>query len=356
MKLIRKISGLLIIIMLTTSLTAQTPGCIIKKIYPADIGTSLYLANKFGDVNILTIQGDSLTICATITIDQNDKELLEKSIKLIDINIDKVKDSISISTSFDRKFFSQTYRQGRKRFTVNYIIETPDFVNVRIINEFGNISVDELSGSVYIKLSQGVLTIKNLTRGNIKPINQISIDHSTLIINKLNWTSLNVANCPSIYIENGQAILMDSEFSKIEMGNVSSLVANTKSDSYSISSIKNLVSESIYSTFELGSLTGQFKSLASFGSINISNLNREFSMINMTLKHTPIIIKTDKEISFQTDIAGTNSPVDFRFENEPGITKTVINNLSTYKGVVGEDKKTNSIIKIRSVFGAVSIR
>ena len=68
--------------------------------------------------------------------------------------------------------------------------------------------------------------------------------------------------------------MIKSVISKIKIGEINSIVCNSKSDSYNIKSINNIVSESTYSEFEIGRLNGQLKSKAIYGSISISELNK----------------------------------------------------------------------------------
>ena len=40
-------------------------------------------------------------------------------------------------------------------------------MDLNLTNEFGNVLLDELSGTLNVRLSQGILSAKKLTRGNI---------------------------------------------------------------------------------------------------------------------------------------------------------------------------------------------
>jgi hypothetical protein len=355
MKLIRKIPGLLIAATLTVSLSAQENECYFKKAFFAVKGTFLRLTNKYGDVNIVTVNNDSVSVCARITIAQNNNELVRESRRLISINMGKLKDTIAVSTSFDRKFFSQAYRKGRKSFSVDYFIAVPSYININVSNEFGNISIEELSGSVNIRLSQGILSAKNITRGNIKPLSFINADHGKISIDELNWMELTLRNCSSVAIGKAQALLVNSGFSKIRIEEVSSLVANSKSDNYSIDQIRNLVSESLYSVLEIEELSGQLKSNSTYGSVKVSDLMNEFESVDIVSDHALVEISTSDGISFKSDITVTNTFVDFPIEDYPGIIKTESNNTTIYTGVAGDDMKTKSLIKIRATSGKLSI-
>jgi hypothetical protein len=356
MKIHRIITVPLILILFSSTLTAQDNNCSIKKSFPVKNGTTLRLSNKFGDVNILTGKDDSLLVCATITIVQDNREMILRNMKLINISIDKLKDTIIVSTTFDKKFFSEESRLGRKSFSVDYFIKMPSYIDLKITDEFGNVSLDELSGSVNVRLSQGTINTKSLTKGNVKPINTIYVDHGKVSIDELNWATLSLFNCSSVNIEKAQAMLISSSISKIRLGDISSLVSNSKSDSYIIKSVNNINSESTYSEFEIGKLNGQLKSKATYGSITISDLNKDFTGIDITSGQAQISVKTGHATSFKTDIIASDAVVVFPPEKYPGFLKTESNFSTTILGIAGNNKEPKSMIKIRTTSGKITIQ
>ena len=98
MKNYRKISIIITLVLLTTILSAQDNYCNFKETFPVKKGNLLRLSNKYGDVTIITVQDDSLSVCATISIVQDNNDLLNKGIKLIKISAEKTDDTINIST------------------------------------------------------------------------------------------------------------------------------------------------------------------------------------------------------------------------------------------------------------------
>jgi hypothetical protein len=356
MKFGRKISGLLILVLITTSLSANDNDCIVTKTYPVKKGMKLNLSNKYGNVNIVNVEDDSLTVCATITILQDDNNLVQKSLKLITINLKELKDTVYISTIYDKKFFSEAFRLGRKSFSVDYLVKTPVYLDFVISDEFGNISIEELSGSLNVRLSQGVLSAKRLTKGSDKPVSSIFVDHGKVDIDEVNWTILTVHNCTSVTIGKAQALMMTSTISKIKIGDISSLVSNSRSDSYNIKSIKNLVSESSYSSYEIGKLNGQLKSTALYGSISILDIDKSFKSIDVASGQSKISIKTSDNTSFKVDMIATDANVEFAEAVYPGIIKTMQNNSVALSGTAGADMQTKSFIKIRATSGKLTLK
>jgi hypothetical protein len=354
MKPNRLISVLVILTTLITHTAAQNINCSVRRAFAARKGSALQFTNKYGDVNIITTKDDSLTVCATITIIQDNPVLVQKNIKLISINIDDKMDTVYVSTLYDKKFFSEELRSGRKSFSTDYLIKLPDYVKVNVKNEFGNISIDELSGPVNIRLSQGSLNAKNLTRGNVKPVNSVYADHAKIIIDNSNWMIMNLINCPSVDIGKAQALSLNSMISKIKIGEISSMVSISKSDNITIRSVNNLVAEGTYSTYDIGSINGQLKSVIRYGILKIRDLKKDFSGIDITSDHSQISVRPAYEASFKADISVSDGGVELPSEKYPSITKTAGPSSVSFIGFAGNDKNPKSI-KIRATAGKISL-
>jgi hypothetical protein len=106
----RIISGLIISTLFTAALSAQDNNCNFRKSFPVKTGNALILSNKYGDVSVITGKEDSIIICSTVTIIQEDKSLLKKSMKMVTVKIEKLNDTINVATVYDKKFFNEPDR------------------------------------------------------------------------------------------------------------------------------------------------------------------------------------------------------------------------------------------------------
>lgn len=355
MKLYKIITGIFFLAICATSLPAQDNNCNIRKSFPVKTGDAFSLTNKYGDISIITGKADSVIVCATITIVQEDKILQDKSMKMISVSFDNLKDTTYIATVYDKKFFNEDNRKGRTSFSVDYLVKVPSYTDIRIIDEFGNISVEELSGRLNIRLSQGTLSIKKITRGNLKPISSIYADHGEITIDEANWLALTLVNCQAVNIGKVKALNLTSVISKVYIEDVGSMVNNSKSDSYSISLINNLVSESTYSEFEIGILNNQLKSKITYGSIRIHELSKAFNSIDINSTQARVTLLTGQARSFVTDINVNDAQLDFPTGKFPTILKTEANYSTIINGIAGNDKQTKSLVRIRATGGRVII-
>jgi hypothetical protein len=356
MKSIIKLTGLLIITIFTSSLSAQTADCSIKKSFPAPQGTNLRIFNKYGDIKFISNNSDSVAVCASISIEQENKELELKNMKFITVTIQKLNDTVTVTTNFDKSFFAETYRKDRKSFSVDILIKAPRFINADITNEFGNITAEEFSGKIKVRLSYGVVSLLKLTRGNNNPLNSINIDNGKVNIADVNWLSATIHNCTSVDIGKVQALLIESEFSKIRIGSVSSVVADSKSDIYTIDDLKNIMSESLYTSLKIDRFYGKMLSRLNYGSLSIASIQKDFGNIDIKSANASLEISTGNAVSFRPDIVSTGTTVSLGTKYQPGIIRKEGKNSVSFTGIYGDNPKTESVIRIRSESGKVTIR
>lgn len=264
------------------SVNAQPAECIVSKSFPANKSTKLTISNKFGDVTLINTHIDSVIICATASVDYSDSEMARKSLDLISLDVSFADNTISCVTDYDGKFFSQTFRTGRKAFNVNYIIKVPEYINVTIDNSFGNIKMEEISGQVDLTVAHGSINAVRFTRGNEKPVNRLVLKHSKASIGNANWMSIELYHSPMVEIGSIQAISLVSEFSVVTIGSANSLVLNSKSDKYKVGSLARGVVEAKISTIEISSLAEILRTEAALSTIRVDSLGEGFSEVNLT--------------------------------------------------------------------------
>jgi len=351
-----KISAVFCMLFITSGLLAQNSNCIFNKTVPVKKGITLRVNNKYGDINLINCKTDSLYICATITINQDNEELRQRNIKLVNISFGVNNDTLQLATQYDRKFFTETNREGRKSFSVDYLIKLPAYADLKLVNEFGNISMEDISGTVALRLSQGNLTARRLSRGNQKPVSSIYADHAKINIDSLNWMSLTAYNCQSVEIGKAQALIINSVISRIRLGETGSAIIDSKSDSYNIASINNLNSQSSYSTIDAVRLSGQVRSKATYGSINISEIAKGFGNIEITASQSKISLNPGPGTSYRTDIAAIDASVDFPAAKYQDMKRTDSNNSTYILGTAGSEADPKSMIKIRVTGGSLTFK
>ena len=102
-------------------------------------------------------------------------------------------------------------------------------------NKYGNTDIDELHGLVNLDIKYGNLTAGKLTRGNIKPLNSLNLAYGKGTIDEAGWLDLTYKiRRAASEIEKSQALLLDSKYSKLSLGETSSVVGESKYDNIRI--------------------------------------------------------------------------------------------------------------------------
>ena len=356
MKNIRKKSGILLLCLITGTAIAQTKECSFRKSFPANDISVLKVIGKYGEVKINSSQKDSVIICSTITIRQNNEKLREESLSLIKTGIKKTGDTVYVVTSYDNRFFSPPLNKDRINFSVDYSITMPSETNLEINNSFGNVFIDNCEGYVNISVSHGNINTNMLSRGNIRPVNVLNADYGSINVAEANWLLINTVNCPSINIGNAKAVVTTSRFSKISAGTVNSIVCDSKSDMVSIGSANNVVLKGVYTAFNAGNIGDQLVADTQYGSLAIDNLANNFSTIDIKSVETPISIKVARDASFNADMTLSGTRSDISNDTNSNLITQQTGGITKVSGFWGDKKPGDSLIKIRASGGSIELK
>ena len=317
--------------------------CVIRKSFPANEKTGLTIENRYGTITIVNSPVDSVIVCGTVLIDHTNPQIAQKSMNLITVEINSTGNNIMVRTSFNERFFTSSFSSGRKSFNVNYIVKVPEFINLTIENSFGDVILENISGSVNISLSHGNLIAGGLSRDNVKPLNNIILNHSRAKISKADWLIVESYHSPSVEIADCQALSVISEFSTINIGRVNSLVFSSKSDFYTIEKITNCVSEIWLTKVKISELTDILRTTANISTLRIDKLLSGFSEIELIGHNSTFTIVCDGSKSFMLSAKAENAVIDLPKAASGNITKESeslhIFNLS---GLFGDNQNTTS--------------
>lgn len=317
--------------------------CVVLKSFAADNNTSLKINNRYGTITVVDSQVDSVTICGTLVIDHANPQIALKSQSLIVMDITSDGNEISVKTNYDDRFFSPSLSSGRKSFNVNYVVKTPSYINLSIENSFGDVILDDISGSINISLSHGNLTCSRLLRDNVKPLNSITLNHSRAKIPEAKWLIVEAYHSPYVEIAKCQALSVISEYSTIDIGNVNSIVFSSKSDIYSINKVTNCISETWLTKTKISEIKDIFRATAEMSSFRIDKVERGFSEMEIIGNNSAFTIVCDGSNSFMLTAKADNAAIVVPEAYKDKITrKSESNVVFSLSGLVGTDQNTLS--------------
>jgi hypothetical protein len=344
------------LILLASGLSAQQEvSKEYHKEYTAKKGVTLDLNNKYGNIVVATSENDNVVINVKVTVRYPNREKAEKLLSYIDVKFDESPGSISAETVIDSKFNFTGWSGESRKFMINYNVEMPVGMDLTLANRYGNTELEDLDGLVNIDIKYGNLTAEKFSRGNEKPLNRLELAYGKGTIEEAGWMDLVIRYCGNLTIEKGQALLLDSKYSKFVLGTISSLVAESKYDNIRIEDINNLILDTGYADINIEALNKKLKFDGSYSSLNVERIPKGFESVEVNSRYTGVRLGIDESASYKLDGKVSYGGLKFNEDSFSYKQRIIQNNSTEVTGTVGKDESTASTVKIQASYGTVKL-
>ena len=344
---------LISLLLTSSSIFAQEVTKEFHKEYTA--GTkSLNISNRYGDVVIENWDKDQIIIDVKVTVEMSDKERAQSFLDKIEVQFAESSDLISAKTVIDDKF-NFTGWGDRRRFSIDYHVKMPVGTELGLSNKYGNTEIDELHGLLNLDIKYGNITAGKLTRGNVKPLNKLNIAYGKGTIDEVGWLDLTERYVGSMEISKSQAILLDSKYSKIILGETSSIVGESKYDNIRIETIKNLVLDNGYTEVNIGELTNKLDYSGSYGSFSIDRVPAGFESLQVETHYMGVKLGIEESASYKLDAKVSYGGLKYNEDNFRNTRRIVENNSHEVSGTVGKEENPTSKVNVISSYGSVRL-
>jgi hypothetical protein len=324
------------------------------KEYKAGANTTLNINNKYGDVVIQSWDKEQVVIDVKVTVEYPDKEKAQKYLDYIDVKFTEGDNLISAQTVINEGFNFKGWSDSKK-FSIDYNIKMPANSALALANKYGNTDIDELHGLVSMDIKYGNLTAGKLTRGNVKPLNSLNLAYGKGTIDEAGWFDMTLRYVGSFSIEKSQALLLDSKYSKLEVGETSSIVGTSKYDNLRITKINNLVLENGYCDVKVGELTKKLTYSGSYGSLEVENIPAGFEALETDTRYEGVKLAIAESASYRLDAKLSYGGLKYDEEKFKNQKRIVQNNSSEISGTIGDESSPASSVKVSSSYGSVRL-
>jgi len=325
------------------------------KEYTAQKGMTLGLDNKYGDIIVLTSKSDQVVIDVKVTVRYPNRDRAEQLLSYIDVHFSEGNDVISAKTVISDKFKFTGWSGENRKFTIDYNVKMPEWLDLTLANKYGNTELEDLYGLVNLNIKYGNLSASKLTRGNVKPLSSLQLAYGKGSIEEAGWMDIEVRYCGNMTIEKSQALLIDSKYSKHNYEETSSIVADSKYDNISVENIKNFIIETGYSDIKIGTLTKKFKFDGSYSGLYIERVPAGFESIEVSSRYTGVKIGIDESASYNLDGKVSYGGLKFNEDNFKYKRRIVENNKTETEGIVGPDDSPSAKVWVESSYGTVKL-
>jgi uncharacterized lipoprotein YehR (DUF1307 family) len=343
------------IILLTAASFGQEATKEFNKEYTAGPNTTLDISNKYGDVVVETSDQNQITINVKVTVHMPNKERAEKLLSYIDVQFAQNGDVISAKTLIDDKFSFTGWSGEGRRFSINYNVKMPDRINFTLANRYGNNDLGEIKGLVNLDIKYGNLTADGFSRGNEKPWNSLNLAYGKADIASAGWLDITSRYSGSLQIEKCQAILLDSKYSKLQIGETGSLVGGSRYDNLRIGSINNLVLDAGYSDVNVETLSKKLKFDGGYGGLSVNRIPAGFESIETDTRYIGVKLGIDENASYKLDANLSYGDLKFNEENYRNEKRIVHNTSNETAGIVGKESSPSATVTVKASYGTVRL-
>ena len=294
-------------LVLGTTVSAQdhTDQRSVSKQFPATRETTLDVQNKYGKIQVVTWEKDSVAVEVEILLTESSASKLRKLKDDISIDFTGTNNYIIAKSKFksesgriasELKSVTTTISGSNKHVEINYTVSIPDYLDVVLSNKFGDIYMDDLKGKVDIELSNGVLKASRL-EGNTN----IGLSFANGMIKSLGSCTMKLAYSDLALGEVGQLDLT-SKSSKLNADSVNVLNINSRRDKLYFQRVEYLYGNGNFSQVWVYDFLRESDVYMKYGKLTIEHVIPDFSKIYVESDYTDISLFFDNQSAFAFDI------------------------------------------------------
>ncbi|SNR38871.1 hypothetical protein SAMN04488111_1150 [Lutibacter flavus] len=323
---------------------------VISKKFTVDNNATLNVTNKYGNIDIISWNENTIEIEVTITTNGNDEEKVERRLEQIDVDFSASSNYVSAKTNIGKSSNSWSFwgKSNNVNMEINYKIKMPVTNNVDLTNDYGGISLDKLEGKSKIDCDYGRLTIGELLNSS----NSINIDYTNKSeIEFMKDGDIN-ADYSTLHIEKAGRTKLNADYSHISFGMLTTLDYNCDYGDLKIEDCGNLSGNSDYMHTAVGKLRGSGNFDMDYGSLKINEIGPNISQLKVESSYTQLKFGVNPDTSF--NITATLSYGGFKYGNGFTFNKEIVKSTSKYYEGYYNTANSNGNITIKSSYGSIT--
>jgi len=323
-------------------------------------GITVQISNKYGNVNVLPWEKDSVRIEVSVSAQSKQAAKVVKILSTIDCEMISTATSISARTVFydnsatfwkDVVSYAGQVINTSNNLQINYTVYIPETVPIKIENKFGNIYMESHLANVDITLANGDMQARDFNKtlklklefgsASLQDVidAQFTINYSDLICRKLTSLALN------------------SRSSTIEIEETGAIDLKSSRDKLAVKSCNSLSGDASFSRIRINGLEAMCAMNTKYGELKLNTIAKNFRTIQVKSEYTDIFIGVSPGAGYSMDLqydAKTNLNISSQINSQ--LKKETLNTKSGTMQATGEIGKSGaSHISVTAKAGALTL-
>jgi hypothetical protein len=310
--------------------------------------TSLQVINKYGTVHISPWNKDSASIRAEIKAFAPNQSKLDKMFDGIVINFTEAGTLVRAQTEFNQnigmlfenfKGMTSKIISYDSRVEINYYISIPEYLNLRIENKYGDVYMENCSGTFSASVSNGAFKANSLGSKSTLTLAFCDAKINSLASGKID------ASFSDINIGETGDITISSISSKYEIKKGGEINTESRRDKFFIHNAESLKGNAYFTDYNLNSLKKTIDLTARYGSVTIDIIENGFTTVNINSGYSDLSLGFDPGASYKFDIHHINSYIGLPDKNTKSEEKVINDDKKEYMtyGTTGKNPGEASV-------------
>ncbi|MCJ7447494.1 MAG: hypothetical protein MUO72_07375 [Bacteroidales bacterium] len=271
---------------------------------------TLELNNKYGAIHITPWETDSLSVRVEVEAFASNQERLNKMFQGIEINISETSYLVRAQTDFTQnismlfesfKGMTSKLIPYESRIQINYFINAPEYLNMRIINKYGDVYMEDNTGTFSLSLSNGSFKANSLNKTS-----GIELTFCDATINKITGGDID-ASFSEVVIGESQDLTITSVSSRFNLNRAGKINTESRRDKFFIGKVNSVRGNSYFTDFRIEELSNELNIETKYGSLNADLIDKTFELLTINSGYTDINLVFDPAVSYNIDIRHVNS-------------------------------------------------
>ncbi len=278
---------------------------IFRKTIPVTRDMTFELNNKYGTVRVTSWSYDSVSVRAEVEASSSDEERLRKMFNGIDVNISSTSFLVRAETEFTQnisllfesfKGLTNKLIPYESRIQINYFINAPDYLNIRITNKYGDVWLENSTGKFSLNLSNGSFEANSLNDAS-----DITLTFCDATVKKINKGNLNTS-FSEVVIDEVPDLSLSSVSSRFDIGKAGRLHVQSRRDKFFIGSVETISGDTYFTSFRIDEVGKEINLETNYGSLTVDRIVKNLELVTLNSSYTDIELNFDPDVSYNVDI------------------------------------------------------
>jgi len=323
-------------------------------------GTVVQISNKYGNVNIMPWEKDSVRIEVSMSAQSKQAAKVVKILSSIDCEMVATANSVSARTVFydnsatfwkDVVSYAGQVINTSNNLQINYTVYMPVTNDVKIENKFGNVYMDSHKGKAEIAVSNGDLQARNFS-SSLKLI----LEFGTASIQDASDVQLTV-NYSDLTLRKVNTLNLNSRSSTLDIEEAGNIEIASQRDKLVIRSCTALNGDASFSRIRVNVLESVCIMNTKYGELKLNTLSGNFRSIQVKSEYTDILFGINSPASYSLDLVyDTKTSLNISAPINNQLKKETLNaKLGTIQASGNIGKSGASHISVSAKSGSVSL-